>query len=83
MPRGSEVSLDGRKLPWANQSAPRSERPPGSNSKDCAELIQLFLMVHGDEVRPRLCWNGMSKTGMVVDTFEAFQRELESIATAM
>ncbi len=64
-------------------TALRSELLLGFDSKDCAELIQLFLMGHGYGVSAEAARNAVSKVGMAGNTFEAFQRELESIAMVM
>ena len=64
-------------------AALRSELLHGFDSKDCAELIQLFLMGHGYGVSAEAARNAVSRVGMVGNTLEAFQREIESIAMVM
>jgi hypothetical protein len=64
-------------------TALRSELLQGFDSKDCAELVQMFLMGHGYGVSPEDARNAVSKVGMAGNTLEAFQRELESIALVM
>ncbi len=64
-------------------AALRSELLQGFDSKDCAELIQLFLMGHGYGVSAEAARNAVSRVGMLGSTLEAFQREIENIAMVM
>ena len=64
-------------------AALRTELLHGFDSKDCAELIQLFLMGHGYGVSAEAARDAVSKVGMVGNTLEAFQREIENIAMVM
>jgi hypothetical protein len=61
-------------------SALRSELLQGFDSKDCAELLQLFLMGRGYGVSAEDARSAVSRVGMAGNTLEAFQREVESIA---
>jgi hypothetical protein len=64
-------------------AALRSELLHGFDSKDAAELVQMFLAGHGYGVSPEEARNAVSRVGMLGSTLEAFQRELESIARVM
>ncbi len=64
-------------------TALRSELLQGFDSKDCAELVQMFLMGRGYGVSAEDARNAVSKVGMLGSTLEAFQRELENIARVM
>ena len=64
-------------------AALRSELLLGFDSKDAAELVQLFLAGHGYGVSPESARYAVSRVGMMGSTLEVFQRELESIALAM
>jgi hypothetical protein len=83
-PEGSEVtSMMTEKFSVPELSALRSELLHGFDSKDAAELLQLFLAGHGYGVSAEEARNAVSKVGMMGGTLEAFQRELESIALVM
>jgi len=64
-------------------AAQRTELLHGFDSKDAAELIQMFLAGHGYGVSAEEARNAVSRVGMVGGTLEAFQRELEHIALVM
>jgi len=64
-------------------AALRSELLQGFDSKDRAELIQLFLMGRGYGVSAEAALYAVSRVGMYGNTLEAFQRELENIAMVM
>jgi hypothetical protein len=64
-------------------TALRSELLQGFDSKDCAELVQMFMMGRGYGVSAEDARNAVSKAGMAGNTLEAFQRELENIALVM
>ena len=64
-------------------TALRSELLQGFDSKDAAELIQMFLAGHGYGVSAEEARTAVSRVGMMGGTLEAFQRELESIALVM
>lgn len=64
-------------------TALRSELLQGFDSKDAAELIQMFLAGHGYGVSAEEARNAMARAGMLGGTLETFQRELESIALVM
>jgi hypothetical protein len=64
-------------------SALRSELLQGFDSKDAAELIQMFLAGHGYGVSAEEARNAMARAGMLGGSLETFQRELESIALVM
>jgi len=64
-------------------TALRSELLQGFDSKDSAELVQVFLMGRGYGVSAEDARNAVGKVGMAGNTLEAFQRELESIALVM
>jgi len=64
-------------------SALRSELLQGFDSKDAAELIQMFLAGHGYGVSAEEARNAMARAGMLGGSLETFQRELESIALMM
>jgi hypothetical protein len=64
-------------------TALRSELLQGFDSKDAAELVQMFLAGHGYGVSVEEARNAVSRAGMLGSTLEAFQRELESIALVM
>ena len=64
-------------------SALRSELLQGLDSKDAAELVQMFMAGHGYGVSSESARNAVSRAGLLGSTLEAFQRELESIALVM
>jgi hypothetical protein len=64
-------------------TALRTELLQGFDSKDAAELVQMFLAGHGYGVSAEEARNAISRAGMLGSTLEAFQRELESIALVM
>ena len=64
-------------------SALRSELLQGFDSKDAAELIQMFLAGHGYGVSAEEARNAVARAGMMGGSLETFQRELESIALVM
>jgi len=76
-------SMMAEKFSVPELTALRSELLQGFDSKDCAELLQLFLMGRGYGVSAEDARNAVSKVGMAGNTLEAFQRELESIARVM
>ncbi len=61
-------------------TALRSELLHGFDSKDAAELIQMFLAGHGYGVSAEEARTAIGRMGLLGSTLEAFQRELESIA---
>jgi len=61
-------------------TALRSELLHGFDSKDCAELLQLFLIGRGYGVSAEDARNAVSRVGMLGNTLEAFQREVENSA---
>jgi hypothetical protein len=64
-------------------TALRSELLQGFDSKDAAELIQMFLAGHGYGVSAEEARNAVARAGMLGGSLETFQRELESIALVM
>ena len=64
-------------------TALRSELLQGFDSKDAAELIQMFLAGHGYGVSAEEARNAVVRAGMLGGSLETFQRELESIALVM
>ncbi|MGA3317192.1 MAG: hypothetical protein ABSC64_12240 [Candidatus Korobacteraceae bacterium] len=64
-------------------TALRSELLQGFDSKDSAELIQMFLAGHGYGVSAEEARNAVARAGMLGGSLETFQRELESIALVM
>ncbi len=64
-------------------AALRSELLHGFDSKDAAELVQMFLAGHGYGVSAEEARTAVSRVGLLGSTLEAFQRELESIALVM
>lgn len=64
-------------------SALRSELLQGFDSKDAAELIQMFLAGHGYGVSAEEARNAVARAGMLGGSLETFQREMESIALVM
>jgi len=64
-------------------TALRSELLQGFDSRDAAELIQMFLAGHGYGVSTEEARNAMARAGMLGGSLETFQRELESIALVM
>ena len=64
-------------------SALRRELLQGFDSKDAAELIQMFLAGHGYGVSAEEARNAVARAGMLGGSLETFQRELESIALVM
>jgi hypothetical protein len=81
--KGSEVSAMAEKFSVPELAALRSELLLGFDSKDAAELVQLFLAGHGYGVSPEAARYAVSRVGLMGNTLEVFQRELESIALAM
>jgi len=61
-------------------TALRGELLQGFDSKDSAELLQMFLMGRGYGVSAEDARDVVSRVGLAGNTLEAFQRELESIA---
>jgi hypothetical protein len=82
-PQGSEVSSMAEKFSAPELAALRSELLLGFDSKDAAELVQLFLAGHGYGVSAEAARHAVSRVGMMGSTLEVFQRELERIALAM
>ena len=64
-------------------TALRTELLQGFDSKDAAELIQMFLAGQGYGVSAEEARNAMARAGMLGGSLETFQRELESIALVM
>jgi len=64
-------------------TALRSELLQGFDSKDAAELVQMFLAGHGYGVSAEEARNTVTKVAVPGFTLEAFRRELESIALVM
>ncbi|MGA2903155.1 MAG: hypothetical protein ABSD98_04965 [Candidatus Korobacteraceae bacterium] len=64
-------------------AALRTELLHGFDSRDAAELLQMFLAGHGYGVSAEEARNAVSRVGMVGGTLEAFQREVENIALVM
>jgi hypothetical protein len=64
-------------------SALRSELLQGFDSKDAAELIQMFLAGHGYGVSAEEARKAVARAGMLGGSLETFQRELENIALVM
>ena len=64
-------------------AALRSELLHGFDSRDAAELLQMFLAGHGYGVSAEEARNAVSRAGLLGGTLETFQRELESIAPVM
>jgi hypothetical protein len=64
-------------------TALRSELLQGFDSKDAAELIQMFLAGHGYGVSAEEARNAVARAGMLGGSLETFQRELENIALVM
>jgi hypothetical protein len=64
-------------------AALRSELLQGFDSKDAAELVQMFLAGHGYGVSPEEARHAVCRVGLLGSTLEAFQRELENIARVM
>jgi hypothetical protein len=64
-------------------TALRTELLQGFDSKDAAELIQMFLAGHGYGVSAEEARNAASSAGILGGTLEAFQQKLESIALVM
>ena len=64
-------------------TALRSELLQGFDSKDAAELIQMFLAGHGYGVSAEEARDAVSRAGILGGSLESFQRELESIALVM
>lgn len=61
----------------------RSELLAGFDSKDAAELVQMFLAGHGYGVSVEAARHAMSRVGLLGSTVDALRRELESIALVM
>ncbi len=64
-------------------TALRSELLQGFDSRDAAELIQLFLAGHGYGVSVEDARSAVSRVNLIGGTLEAFQKELESLALVM
>ena len=64
-------------------TALRSELLQGFDSRDAAELIQMFLAGHGYGVSSEDARNAVVRAGLLGGTLETFQRELENIARVM
>ncbi len=64
-------------------TALKSELLQGFDSRDAAELIQLFLAGHGYGVSVEAARNAVTKVNLIGGTLEAFQKELENIALVM
>ena len=77
----SEKAIEKFSLP--ELAALRSELLHGFDSRDAAEMLQMFLAGHGYGVSAEEARNAATKVGMVGGTLEAFQRDLESIALVM
>jgi hypothetical protein len=61
-------------------TALRSELLQGLDSKDAAEMVQMFLAGHGYGVSAEEARNTVIKAGAVGGSLDEFRRELESIA---
>jgi hypothetical protein len=77
---GSEVRSMREKFSVPELTALRSELLQGFDSKDAAELVQMFLAGHGYGVSAEEARNAVTKVTMLGSSLESFQRELESIA---
>jgi hypothetical protein len=64
-------------------TALRSELLHGFDSRDAAELIQMFLAGHGYGVSAEEARDAVSRAGLLGGSLEAFQKELENIALVM
>ncbi len=64
-------------------AALRSELLHGFDSRDAAELLQMFLAGHGYGVSAEEARNAVCRAGLLGGSLETFQRELESIALVM
>jgi hypothetical protein len=64
-------------------AALRSELLHGFDSRDAAELLQMFLAGHGYGVSAEEARNAVSRAGLLGGSLETFQRELENIALVM
>jgi hypothetical protein len=64
-------------------AALRSELLHGFDSRDAAELLQMFLAGHGYGVSAEEARNAVSRAGLLGGSLETFRRELESIARVM
>jgi hypothetical protein len=64
-------------------AALRSELLQGFDSRDGAELVQMFLAGHGYGVSAEEARDAVSRAGLLGGSIEAFQRELEQIALVM
>jgi hypothetical protein len=64
-------------------AALRSELLHGFDNRDAAELVQMFLAGHGYGVSVDEARNAVSRVGMIGNTLEGFQHDLESIALMM
>ncbi len=64
-------------------AALRSELLHGFDSRDAAEMVQMFLAGHGYGVSAEEARNAVCKVGIPGGTLEAFQRDLERIALVM
>jgi hypothetical protein len=84
-PEGSEVRamMMAEKFFLPELAELRTELLQGFDSRDAAELLQMFLAGHGYGVSVEEARHAVSKTGMPGGTLEAFQRDLETIALMM
>ena len=64
-------------------TALRSELLQGFDSRDGAELIQVFLAGHGYGVSAEEARNAVARAGLLSGNLEMFQKELENIALVM
>ncbi len=55
----------------------------GLDSRQAAELFQLFLMGRGYGVSPQAAWDAATKVGGAGCSVESLQKELEKIALVM
>jgi hypothetical protein len=55
----------------------------GLDSRQAAELFQMFLMGRGYGVSPQAAWDAATKVGGAGCSLESLQRELENIALVM
>jgi len=77
------MAMMAEKFSLPELAALRSELLHGFDSRDAAELLQMFLAGHGYGVSVEEARNAASKSCMPGGTLEAFQRDLESIALVM
>jgi hypothetical protein len=64
-------------------AALRSELLQGFDSKDSAELIQVFLAGHGYGVSAEEARDAVARAGLLSGNLAAFRQELENIALVM